>query len=59
MIVHEKNRIENKLWKHQLKRMRHTPYWRVVMKSLTKCGCSVGSVEMKDLYLLVNIRCVQ
>ncbi len=59
MIVHEKNRIENKLWEQQLKRMGHTPYWRVVMKSLTKCGCSVSSVEMKDLFLLVNLRWFQ
>lgn len=59
MIVHEKSRIESKLWEQRLKRMRHTPYWRLMMKSLVECGYIVRSVEMKDLCLLVNIRCFQ
>lgn len=35
MIIFEKNRIEKKLWKQPLERMGHTPFWRVVTKSLT------------------------
>ena len=35
------------------------PMLASVMKSLTKCGCSLKCVKMKDLFLLVNIRCLE